>query len=551
MPISNLSDLLMQRVDPKTTQQAPPPRATAADSTFLLNQVQQRNPQLKQFYSNPNNQHRLYHNYANNAQGWHLGLSELQKENYFPPVQKVAEGTKKRVATEKARIAAGETPKTGRGKDITNPQEIANIQNDESGFIAPNVYQGRNFNPGYEGENIDFNAPYAVFDPRIEPQNLRLSDSPAGLFTNSIPVYDPLAITPWAQLSKADQKLRLEKYGTVSTPYEKKIDLLPSDGSGSMRMSVPVQGSPTGRIAVKGSGISGSSQGGNNKKATGSIRVTGGGGNVPAEAVFLTKGKKSAKGQGQGQVVIQGGQGQGQVVAPQKGQSTTSMLGMAPESTYIQNAPTNKRSQASIDAENFDRTMQNAGTELADGQMPEGLNLAQDPTSQYAYTQPYRIVNAYRRDGSMQGYRYPDKHPLSGKQLPFTFMVSPDGTILESGYQGKAGDVGNTIWGYGDRMADDVEKFKGKNISEIGNLDNLYMFSEGQGFNRDYNPVRGEESLGNGFYRKIATNATKELSDPKGRRTKEQVAKEIQDLASKKEANNWWNSISQKGPYSK
>jgi hypothetical protein len=365
--LSNLSDLLNQRVDPKTTQQAPPPRATAADSTFLLNQVQQRNPQLKQFYTNPNTTHPLYHSFVNNEQGVRAGLSQQQRANYFPPVQNVAEGTKKRVATEKARIVSGQAPKTKKGQDIIDPQEVANIQNDESGFIAPNVYQGRNFNPGTEGQNIDFNAPYAVYDPRIEAQQIRVSDSPAGMFTNTIPVYDPLAITPWAQLSKEDQKLRLEKYGTVSTPYENKIDLLPSDGSGSMRMSVPVQGSPTGRIAVKGSGISGSSQGGNNKKATGSIRVTGGGGNVPPEAVFLTKGKKSAKGQGKGQgqeqVVIQDGQGQGQVVAPPQGQSTTSMLGMAPESTYIQNAPTNTRQQVVVDENG------------------------------YEYSQPYKMVN--------------------------------------------------------------------------------------------------------------------------------------------------------------
>lgn len=543
--LSNLSDLLNQRVDPKTTQQAPPPRATAADSTFLLNQVQQRNPQIRQFYNNPNNTAYSYPNTFKNQQGWNRSMSEGQRANYFPPVEKVAEGTKKRVATEKGRIAAGQAPKTKKGQEITNPQEIQNIQNDQSGFVNPNVYQGRNFNPGLEGQNIDFNAPYAVYDPRIEPQEIRVSDSPAGMNTSTVPIYDPLAITPWAQLSKEDQKLRLEKYGTVSTPYENKIDLLPSDGSGSMRMSVPVQGSPTGRIAVKGSGISGSSQGGNNKKATGSIRVTGGGGNVPAEAVFLTKGKKSAKGQGQGQAVIQGGQGQGQFIAPQRGQSTTSMLGMAPESTYIQNAPANKRSQQSIDDENFDRVMQSLGTETPEGQLPEGMNEAQDANSQYAYTQPYRVVNAYRRSGGMTGYRYPDKHPLSGKQLPFTFMVSPDGTIMDAGFQGKAGDIGNTIWGYGDKIADQREKFIGKNISELDNIDNLYMFSEGQGFNRDYNPVAGEESLGNGFYRKIATNATKQFADPKGRRTKEQVAKEIQDLASKKEANNWWNSISQ------
>lgn len=547
--LSNLSDLLNQRVDPKTTQQAPPPRATAADSTFLLNQVQQRNPQLQQFYNNPNNTAYSYPTTFKNQQGWNRGMSEGQRANYFPPVEKVAEGTKKRVATEKGRIAAGQAPKTKKGQEITNPQEIQNIQNDQSGFVNPNVYQGRNFNPGLEGQNIDFNAPYAVYDPRIEPQEIRVSDSPAGVNTSTVPIYDPLAITPWAQLSKEDQKLRLEKYGTVSTPYENRIDLLPYNGSGDMRMSVPVQGSPTGRIAVRGSGISGSSQGGNNKKATGSIRVTGGGGNVPAEAVFLTKGKKSAK--GQGQVVIQGGQGQGQVVVPQRVQSSSSMVAMAPESTYIQNAPANKRSQASFDAESFDRAMRTGGVETPAGQLPEGMIEAQDPNSQYAYTQPYRIVNAYRRGGIMKGYTYPDKHPLSGHQLPFTFMVSPDGTIIDAGYQGKAGDVGNIIWGYGDRMADDAEKFKGKNISEVNNLDNLYMFSEGQGFNRDYNPVRGEEALGNGFYRKIATNATKEFTDPKGRRTKEQVAKEIQDLASKKEANNWWNSISQKSPYSK
>jgi hypothetical protein len=295
---------------------------------------------------------------------------------------------------------------------------------------------------------------------------------------------------------------------------------------------------------VKGSGISGSSQGGNNKKATGSIRVTGGAGNVPAEAVYLTKGKKGAKGQGQ---VI----GQGQVVAPQKGQSTTGMLGMAPESTYIQNAPVNKRSQASIDAENFDRTMQSLGTETPEGQLPEGMNEAQGTNSQYVYTQPYRVVNAYRRSGGMQGYTYPDKHPLSGKQLPMTFMVSPDGTIMDAGYQGKAGNEANTIWGYGDRIADQRENFVGKNISEINNSGMYSTFSEGGGFNTDYNPVAGEESLGSGFYRKIATNATKQFADPKGRRSKEQVAKEIQDLASKKEANNWWNSISQKGPYSR
>ena len=548
--LSNLSDLLNQRVDPKTTQQAPPPRATAADSSFLVQQVQQRAPQMQQFYNNPNNATYAYPTTFKNQTGWNRSMSQQQRANYFPPVQQVAESTNKRVAAEKGRIAAGQAPKTKKGQDITNAQEVQNIQNDQSGFIAPNVYQGRNFNPGVGGENIDFNAPYAVYDPRIEPQEIRVSDSPAGTYTSTVPIYDPIAITPWAQLSKEDQKIRLEKYGTISTPYERsnKVDLLPSDGSGSMRMSVPVQGSPTGRIAVKGSGISGSSQGGNNKKATGSIRVTGGGGNVPAEAVFLTKGKKSAK--GQGQVVIQGGQGQ--VVAPQQGQSTTSMLGMAPESTYIQNVPVNNRRQASIDAENFDRTMQNAGTELADGQMPEGMNEAQDPNSQYAYTQPYRVVNAYRRHGGMAGYRYPDKHPLSGKQLPMTFMVSPDGTIIDAGYQGKPGnEITNTLWGYGDKIADQRENLIGKNISEINNSGMFSTYSEGQGFGRDYNPVPGEESLGSGFYRKIATNATKQFADPKGKRAKEEVAKEIQDLASKQQANSWWNSISQKGPFSR
>jgi hypothetical protein len=197
--------------------------------------------------------------------------------------------------------------------------------------------------------------------------------------------------------------------------------------------------------------------------------------------------------------------------------------------------------------------MQSLGTETPEGQLPEGMNAAQDPNRQYTYTQPYRIVNAYRRNGSMTPYTYPDKHPLSGKQLPFTFMVAPDGTIMESGYQGKQGDAGNTIWGYGSRMGDDAEKFKGMNIADIKNLEDLYMYSEGQGFNRDYdyNPARGEESLGNGFYRKIVRGGDKKLEDAKGRRAKEEVAKEIQDLASKKEANNWWNSISQKGPYSR
>lgn len=547
--LSNLSDLLNQRVDPKTTQQAPPPRATAADSTFLLNQVRQRNPQIQQFYGNPRSGYAQDFQFKGNFQP-----SRVDKQIYTPSIENVQAGSQARTATEKSRIASGQAPKGKKGKEITNKQTIENIQNDQTGFISPNVFQARNFQPGSQGQNINYDAPYAVLDPRIAPQRTTIYSSDAdtdneGFRDTTIPEYDPLAITPWAQLSKEDQKLRLEKYGTVSTPYENKIDLLPTDGSSNMRMSVPVQGSPTGRIAVKGSGISGSSQGGNNKKATGSIRVTGGGGNVPAEAVFLTKGKKSAK--GQGQVVIQGGQGQGQVVAPQQGQSTTSMLGMAPESTYIQNAPVNKRSQASIDAENFDRTMQSLGTETPEGQLPEGMNEAQGTNSQYAYTQPYRIVNAYRRHGGMTPYTYPDKHPLSGKQLPFTFMVAPDGTILESGYQGKAGNVGNTIWGYGQGMGDDVEKFKGKNISELGNLDNLYMYSEGQGFNRDYNPVPGEESLGNGFYRKIATNATHRLVDPKGKRAKEEVAKEIQDLVSKQQANSWWNTISQKGPYSR
>jgi hypothetical protein len=545
--LSNLSDLLNQRVDPKTTQQAPPQRATAADSSFLLQQVQQRAPQMQQFYNNPNNTVYSSPNVFKNQTGWNRSMSEGQRANYFPPVQQVAEGTKKRVATEKGRIAAGQAPKTKKGQEITNEQEIQNIQNDQSGFINPNVYQGRNFNPGAEGQNIDFNAPYAVYDPRIEPQEIRVGDSPAGINTSTVPIYDPLAITPWAQLSKVDQKLRLEKYGTVSTPYENASPvLLPSDGNGNMRMSVPVQGSPTGRIAVKGSGISGNSQGGNNKKATGSIRVTGVGVNAPSEAVFLTKGKNSEKGKGQGRVAVQG-----QVVTQQPGQSTTSMVGMAPSSTYIQNATPNKRQQGGFDAEAFDRVMQNSGTETPAGQLPEGMTGAQGENSQDAYTQPYRIVNAYQRSDMGGRYTYPDKAPLSGKRLPLTFMVSPDGTIIDAGYQGKAGNEGNTIWGYGDRIADPRENFIGKNISEIDKSGMYSTFSEGQGFGRDYNPVQGEEPLGGGFYRKIATNATKQLIDPKGRRTKEQVAKEIQDLTSKQDSNNWWNSISQKNPFSR
>jgi hypothetical protein len=288
---------------------------------------------------------------------------------------------------------------------------------------------------------------------------------------------------------------------------------------------------------VKGSGISGSSQGGNNRKATGSVNVSGGAGNVPAEAVYLTRGKKSAK----GQAAVQG------VVQP-TGQSNTSMVAVAPESTYISNAKPNKASDADI--QNWIENTQ--GEVTPEGQLPEGMNAAQDLNSEYAYTQPYRIVNAYRKFGGMAGYRYPDKHPSKGQQLPMTFMVSPDGTIIDAGYQGKPGnEITNTLWGYGDKIADQRENLVGKNISEINNSGMFSTYSEGQGFGRDYNPVPGEESLGSGFYRKIATNATKQFADPKGKRTKEEVAKEIQDLASKQQANSWWNSISQKGPYSR
>lgn len=365
MPISNLSDLLNQRVDPKVTQQMPPARATAADSTFLLNQVQQRNPQIRQFYSNPNNRYAQDVQYKGNFQP-----GRVDKQIYTPSLEKVQAGSQVRTATEKARIASGQAPKGKKGKEITNKQTVENIQNDQTGFISPNVFQARNFQPGSQGQNINYDAPYAVLDPRIAPQRTTIYSSDAGTDNEgfrdtTVPEYDPLAITPWAQLSKEDQKLRLEKYGTTSTPYENAPPkLLPYDGSNDNRMSVQVQGSPTGTIAVQGSGGSGNFQGGNKTKAKNKMVVA-----PPAEAVFLTKGKNSAKGQGkgqgkeQGQVVIQGGQGQGQVVVPPQGQSTTSMLGMAPESTYIQNAPTNTRQQVVVDENG------------------------------YEYSQPYKMVN--------------------------------------------------------------------------------------------------------------------------------------------------------------
>jgi hypothetical protein len=354
--LSNLSDLLNQRVDPKTTQQAPPPRATAADSSFLVQQVQQRAPQIQQFYNNPNNAAYSYPTTFKNQSGMNRSMSQQQRANYFPPVQQVAESTKKRVATEKGRIAAGQAPKTKKGQSITNEQEVQNIQNDQSGFIAPNVYQGRNFNPGVGGQNIDFNAPYAVYDPRIEPQEIRVSDSPAGVNTSTVPIYDPLAITPWSQLSKEDQKLRLEKYGTTSTPFENAPPkLLPYDGSTDKRMSVEVKGSPTGTIGVSGiggGGMSGGGQSGKNK-----TKVV-----APERARYINvapikgAGGKKSETKATDADIANWIEGSGTEVAGQtegKNQSTSSKVAMAPV-TYIQNAPVNARQGTVVDEDGFE-----------------------------------------------------------------------------------------------------------------------------------------------------------------------------------------------------
>jgi hypothetical protein len=425
--LSNLSDLLNQRVDPKATQQAPPQRATAADSSFLLQQVQQRAPQMQQFYNNPNNTAYSYPTTFKNQPGMNRSMNEQQKAKYFPPVQQVAEVTKKRVATEKGRIAAGQAPKTKKGQDITNEQEIQNIQNDESGFISPNVYQGRNFNPGAGGQNIDFNAPYAVYDPRIEPQQIRVSDSPAGVNTSTVPMYDPLAITPWAQLNKEDQKLRLEKYGTTSTPYENAPPkLLPYDGSNDNRMSVEVQGSPTGTIAVQGSGGSGNFKGGNKTKAKAKVAIIPARDGAPAEAVYLNatnkagnqkiSGKSNAQKQVSGEEfdrVMQGlGEEPANANAPRE--SSSSMVAMAPGS-YIQNAAPNARQNVAVDE------------------------------SGYEYSQPYKVVNNPYAYGLLN-----QPTTLSGQNIEGSpSQFSPNAVVVDGVPQGlNPGDYENLPYGF-------------------------------------------------------------------------------------------------------
>ena len=74
---------------------------------------------------------------------------------------------------------------------------------------------------------LDMRSPMIQYDTRIRPQgNIFLINQQKGdpYYEDQVtfPVYDPLAMTPWKDLSPEDQQLRLDYYGGAGTPFPNK-----------------------------------------------------------------------------------------------------------------------------------------------------------------------------------------------------------------------------------------------------------------------------------------------------------------------------------------
>ena len=89
-------------------------------------------------------------------------------------------------------------------------------------------YKKRSPNTYYKREDkrsvLDTRSPMIMYDRRVKPQgNIFLINDIKGdpFYTDQVtfPTYDPIAITPWKNLSKEDQKKRLDIYGGAGTPF--------------------------------------------------------------------------------------------------------------------------------------------------------------------------------------------------------------------------------------------------------------------------------------------------------------------------------------------
>jgi hypothetical protein len=305
--LSNLSDLLNQRVDPKATQQV----ATAADSSAVL----VNNPALRQFYS----PQRGYTPVQTFAPGKVPAKYSFTPEQITDKVKSAVELNKQVMKTSGGKILNAypgtwgaiqnamrdeETKRKFYKDDAETATAKKNILNDKTGFVNKYRFQTRDNIPN----EINFAAPYNITDTRIAPQKTVLYESKTdpGAVT-LIHQYDELMTTPWAKLNEKQKEARLKVPGGIKgTPYDpelKKRGFNP----------LPLPGKTVAQVAV----------------------------NPPAKAKYLPSTKKSTQKASDAEIEKWLNQSGEEPAGEMPVESSSSMVAMAPQGTYIQNAPAN------------------------------------------------------------------------------------------------------------------------------------------------------------------------------------------------------------------
>lgn len=305
--LSNLSDLLNQRVDPKSTQQV----ATAADSSAVL----VNNPALRQFYS----PQRGYTPVQTFAPGKIPAKYSFTPQEITDKVKSAVELNKQIMKTSGGKILNAypgtwgaiqnamrdeETKRKFYKDDAETATAKKNILNDKTGFVNKYRFQTRDNIPN----EINFAAPYNITDTRIAPQKTVLYESKTdpGAVT-LIHQYDELMTTPWAKLNEKQKEARLKVPGGIKgTPYDpelKKRGFNP----------LPLPGKTVAQVAV----------------------------NPPAKAKYLPSTKKATQKADTAEIEKWLNQSGEEPAGEMPVESSSSMVAMAPQGTYIQNAPAN------------------------------------------------------------------------------------------------------------------------------------------------------------------------------------------------------------------
>jgi hypothetical protein len=224
--LSNLSDILLQRVDPASGK--PAQVATAADSSAVL----ANNPALRQFYS----PERGYTPVQTFAPGKVPAQYRFTPQQITDKVKSAVEFNKQVMKSSGGKILNAYPGTWGAIQNAMRDEETKrkfykdeaetatakkNILNDKTGFVNNYRFQTRDNIPN----EINFAAPYNITDTRIAPQKTVLYESKTdpGAVT-LIHQYDELMTTPWAKLNPAQQKARLKVPGGISgTPYDPKL----------------------------------------------------------------------------------------------------------------------------------------------------------------------------------------------------------------------------------------------------------------------------------------------------------------------------------------